>query len=527
MTDRRDPHQPDAGSGPLSAPLSQDEPTQVYTLSPDELEQAPKKPLPPRVPRPFPNAPMPAPPRPSTAPSVPAPRATIPDATLPAPPLSSFPPPVRPSVVPTPIPPLPGVYPTTRSSRPPPPMAGGTPLPVRAPGAAGATPFPLPPPPPPGGTPLPLPPPPPPPLNPAPVAVPLGDGRDLPRYSGEAFVQAEATRVDAQVDERARAMNAPMAADPGLHPGPPRGSAPSGLVEGPAAALFVRVRIGSGQVPLWSLLTPLVIVTALVAALAASAVSETEGSRGSSAASAEPQEEASATVAPAAPTSPPPDQPASAEPSAAPKQRAWPNASPLPARSYDTPPGELSAAEILGIADERANHELNRARRLKEQLNRDPGLVTNAETLAEIRRLSDLRGTAREVLGAIAALPGAVSADLLYEIWTGTVERNESTELARSLLYSKDVRPKASPALSVALDLRIAETCEANQAVLERATRDGDRRSFHLLAKLHRRYGCGANKRQDCYPCLREGDALDKALAAVRERRSPEPFEAP
>ena len=117
-----------------------------------------------------------------------------------------------------------------------------------------------------------------------------------------------------------------------------------------------------------------------------------------------------------------------------------------------------------------------------------------------------------------------LSADLLYEMWTGTVVRNGATELARSLVFSKEVRAKASPELAVALDLRIAETCEQNQQLLPRVLDKGDRRSLALLAKLSRRFGCGSNKRLDCYPCLRDDKAVDDAMTAVKKRREPKPF---
>jgi hypothetical protein len=141
-----------------------------------------------------------------------------------------------------------------------------------------------------------------------------------------------------------------------------------------------------------------------------------------------------------------------------------------------------------------------------------------------LRRLSDNAVTAPGVLESMAALPAPIAADLLYEVWTGTVQRNATTELARALLYSRDVRPKASPALAVALDLRVSTSCKENQAILPRAEQDGDRRSLHLLLQLQRRYGCGPNKRQDCNPCLRKGDEVERAVKAVRERRDPQPF---
>jgi hypothetical protein len=112
--------------------------------------------------------------------------------------------------------------------------------------------------------------------------------------------------------------------------------------------------------------------------------------------------------------------------------------------------------------------------------------------------------TSRDALAAIANLPGPISPDLLYEVWTATAQRTTATDLARSLVLSKEVRAKASPALSIALALRDAGTCEANRDLLPKATSDGDKLTFHLLSKPARKYGCGANKRQDCYACLRE-----------------------
>jgi hypothetical protein len=141
--------------------------------------------------------------------------------------------------------------------------------------------------------------------------------------------------------------------------------------------------------------------------------------------------------------------------------------------------------------------------------------------LAELKRLTESPETARVVLEAIAALPAPVSADLLYEVWTGTTQKNDATELARALLYSRDVRPKASAALGVALDLRVAQSCTDNQAILPRAEHEGDRRSLHLLLQLQRRYGCGPNKRLDCNACLRGSDGVESAVKAVRDKREP------
>jgi hypothetical protein len=289
------------------------------------------------------------------------------------------------------------------------------------------------------------------------------------------------------------------------------GGAPSLLV-----ALKLRVRFAGGEVPLWSLLTPMVLLLVLGSAFVAAAISGPEETGANVATGQTPDAEASAALA-AAPSS------ATTEPTAA----ALP--APLPANAADEAlealrAEELTKDEALRLAAARRQRETARIAQLRQKLARDPGLFKDAATLSELRRAAEDPLTAPDALSAMAEAPGPLSADLLYEMWTGTVARNGATELARSLVFSKEVRAKASPELAIALELRIAETCEQNRALLPKVTDKGDRRSLALLAKLSRRYGCGANKRQDCYPCLREDKAVDDAMTAVKKRREPKPF---
>jgi hypothetical protein len=191
------------------------------------------------------------------------------------------------------------------------------------------------------------------------------------------------------------------------------------------------------------------------------------------------------------------------------------------------PPEARTAHEVLLLAGAVAERELRAARLFRERVERDPAAWKDKLAMAQLRKLTQDPNTAREALAAAAALPGPISADLLYEIWTGTPERTGTTELARELVYSSDVRAKASEALSVALELRATEACPAARALLPRAEQAGDRRAFQLLAKLQRKQGCGPNKKQDCYACLREGDELEAAMAAVKNRKPPNPFAPP
>ena len=294
-----------------------------------------------------------------------------------------------------------------------------------------------------------------------------------------------------------------------------------------AGALAQRVRFAGGEVPLWSLVTPLVLLVALGAAFAAAAVT----SPADSGAALKPEPSASiasATTAPAkVPLPAPPVLSANSDEKPKPLtllERVSLGDDAAIKELSAKPVAELRVAEALSLSLGRSAQEVRTARALRERIDHDPGLIKDPEILAQLRRDSDDPETARDALAAMANVPGPISADLIYEVWTATSARSTATDLARSLIYSKEVRAKASKALAVALDLRDADTCEKNRDLLERVSNDGDRRSFHLLNKLTRKYGCGPAKRQDCYACLREGKELEAALKAVKTRREPRPF---
>jgi hypothetical protein len=372
-----------------------------------------------------------------------------------------------------------------------------------------------------------LPPPPPPSMPPPrPSQVPLPSFQvghavaaepPLPSYARAAsseFVSADPIEDDEPSPAALPSFAAPelkVAAPPTFSLGP---EAPSLL-----SALRQRVRFAGGELPLWSLLAPMVVLLVLGSAFVAAAL-------GSDDHGPVPAASSKAGTLPAAPSA----LASIAEAAAEPAPTAATQAPALPTSSIDTEAlearraEELTKSEALALASARRQREIARVAVLRQKLSRDPGLFQDATTLAELRRAAEDPLTAPDALSAIAEAPGPLSADLLYEMWTGTVVRNSATELARSLVFSKEVRAKASPELAVALDLRIAETCEQNKALLPRVLDKGDRRSLALLARLSRKFGCGPNKRLDCYPCLRDGQAVEEAMVAVKTRREPKPF---
>jgi hypothetical protein len=186
------------------------------------------------------------------------------------------------------------------------------------------------------------------------------------------------------------------------------------------------------------------------------------------------------------------------------------------------PASSLSSRELVLLAQAHAEQKRAAASELREKLAQNPALGKDGAVQTQLLHLAEDPATAADALSAMALLDAPLGADLLYDVWTGTTVRTDTTELARALLYSPDVRPTASAALGVALDLRVAETCPQYQATLPKALTDGDRRALHLLAKLNVKRGCGPKKTEDCFACLRDkSDELTATINAVKSRRPP------
>jgi hypothetical protein len=187
----------------------------------------------------------------------------------------------------------------------------------------------------------------------------------------------------------------------------------------------------------------------------------------------------------------------------------------------ERPSAERSAEEALAMASGRSALRLRAAKELRQKLSRDAKLASDPEIVKALREHAVDIETQREALAAMAELPDERSADLLYEVWTRTPRRTPATELAEALLRSKDVRPKASKPVALAIELRDEQVCEKVPALIERAMNDADRRALPPLVRFLSKRGCGPNKGADCFPCLGKRDTVRDAIKAARERREP------
>lgn len=294
----------------------------------------------------------------------------------------------------------------------------------------------------------------------------------------------------------------------GVSQAPPAPAAPGKGLAWAGALLQLPAQVAGRQLPLWQVLVPALVAGAGLVALLVSALGRAAAAAPAPSAALAPTSSAVAT-APALVAAPaaPPLQPIDGEE--------------LQKRDAKAP-GTLSATEQVQLAEWQAERERESVRAVLRQLAAKPELGKDKTQQAELFRFVADADTARETLLAIAHLPAPLNADLLYEVWTGTAARNDTTELARALVYSKDVKLQASAALAVALELRVAESCESFKVALPKALKDGDRRALHLLTKLTNKRGCGPKKTEDCFTCLRDqGDELTATINAVKSRRPP------
>jgi hypothetical protein len=186
------------------------------------------------------------------------------------------------------------------------------------------------------------------------------------------------------------------------------------------------------------------------------------------------------------------------------------------------PKDQRTLEEAVALARSRNEAKKKELVEIGRKIKLVPKLVKEDKELGErYKELTNDREIAIDAMHTLAALPGPVGPDLLYNIIASSYKENEMTKLADEFLYSKEVRANASFALGALLDLRKAEKCEDALKAVEKVKQNGDRRAFNPLMRMHQKRGCGEKNLDDCWPCLREGDLLKDATVAAQKRAAP------
>jgi eukaryotic-like serine/threonine-protein kinase len=123
---------------------------------------------------------------------------------------------------------------------------------------------------------------------------------------------------------------------------------------------------------------------------------------------------------------------------------------------------------------------------------------------------------------AFALLEGAMGprgADIAYDLVSTSNVRPWVQTRAETFLQSPSFEKVATPSLRAIVKLRYSAGCEEKKALLPDLKKNSDERALFELVPLQDKTGCGARKKDDCYPCLRTSNELDDAIAAVRTRK--------
>jgi serine/threonine protein kinase len=214
----------------------------------------------------------------------------------------------------------------------------------------------------------------------------------------------------------------------------------------------------------------------------------------------------------------------------------WGNAVPdgLPERARQGEPAALGELAAVSAPDRGARASIALAvgyfssaqykeglEALEDALDIDPSVGNDPAILAGVRKAVDVPTTRETALELAAKRLGKPGGDLLFDVWRSTNAKTPATRAARQWLDSDGLRANAGAALLLALQIREAKTCSAFAELLPRLTKEGDDRSLLPLRRLQSGSGCGFLGLEDCYPCLRQGTALDDAIAAVSARPAP------
>ncbi len=187
---------------------------------------------------------------------------------------------------------------------------------------------------------------------------------------------------------------------------------------------------------------------------------------------------------------------------------------------------ERSVDEAVAIHSARPVAKRKEIDELVRKMGLTESFSLDKETKKKVRAFAKDREVANHMLKSLAQMKGTTGADHLYAVWTKTRGKTDSSELARELLNTKEVRKKATLALTVTLDLKEATgkeppDCEKTKAALPKVAQSGDRRAVGTVIRLNIKTGCGKKDRDDCYACLRDTDLVREAANAASRRKSP------
>ena len=118
---------------------------------------------------------------------------------------------------------------------------------------------------------------------------------------------------------------------------------------------------------------------------------------------------------------------------------------------------------------------------------------------------------------------GTAGLDLLWDLWIALSQDPAKESLAEQTFKKLVISSRrGSSELRSAIELHNATSCKSMKSALEYAAKHADSRSLARLQQVERtRDGCGADKSEDCFECIRGSSEFDEALKRAQNHAAP------
>jgi serine/threonine protein kinase len=149
----------------------------------------------------------------------------------------------------------------------------------------------------------------------------------------------------------------------------------------------------------------------------------------------------------------------------------------------------------------------------------DRTFQNNAQVASLVFQTAQVKVSSDAAFALLEGAMGSRGADIAYDLVTTSNVRPWVQTRAETFLQSPAFEKVATPSLRAIVKLRYSAGCDEKKALLPDLKKSSDERALFELVPLQDKTGCGARKKDDCYPCLRTSNDLDDAIAVVRTRK--------
>jgi serine/threonine-protein kinase len=149
----------------------------------------------------------------------------------------------------------------------------------------------------------------------------------------------------------------------------------------------------------------------------------------------------------------------------------------------------------------------------------DAAFQNNSHVASLVFQTAQVKTSSDAAFALLEGAMGSRGADIAYDLVTTPNVRPWVQTRAETFLQSPAFEKVATANLRAIVRLRYSAGCDEKKTLLASLKKESDERALFELVPLQDKSGCGARKKDDCYPCLRTSNDLDDAIAAVRARK--------